>query len=90
MLIPYKFVNQSSGIIGYSAQFQLPVIGPKEGLIGKLIKRYKLGYTIPNINHLSIAEFLNNNPLSNNRKDISNKYLTDNNVESFLSSIQFD
>lgn len=88
MLIPYKFVNQSSGIIGYSAQFKLPVIGPKEGLIGKLIKRYKLGYTISNINNESIAEFINNVSISS-EKNISNKYLIENNVEKFLSSIKF-
>lgn len=89
MLIPYKFVNQSSGLIGYSAQFKLPVISPKEGLLGKLVKRYKLGYTIANINKFSIAEFINN-VHAYKKFAISNKYLRENNVNNFLSSIHFN
>lgn len=46
ILVPYKNVEQSSGIIGHAAQYNKPVIGPAEGLLGTLISEYKLGYTV--------------------------------------------
>lgn len=49
ILIPYKNTTQSSGIIGWAAHYKKRVIGPSEGLLGKLIKTYKLGYRITNI-----------------------------------------
>lgn len=50
VLVPYKNVSQSSGIIGHAAQYGKAVIGPEEGLLGYLIKEYKLGITVPEIN----------------------------------------
>lgn len=44
LLIPYRISSQSSGLLGYAAQYNLPVIGPSDGLLGLLIKSYKLGY----------------------------------------------
>lgn len=46
VLQPYHETNQSSGIIGYCAQFGTPVIVPDKGLIGKLVKRYQIGSTL--------------------------------------------
>lgn len=46
ILIPYHNTNQSSGIISYAANYNKPVIGPKGGLLGKLIRKYHLGITI--------------------------------------------
>lgn len=43
VLIPYKAVDQSSGVIAYAARTGTPVIAPYRGLIGKLVKRYGLG-----------------------------------------------
>lgn len=43
ILCPYKDTDLSSGALSYASKYKLPVIGPKEGLIGKLIKRYNLG-----------------------------------------------
>ena len=54
MLTPYKNTNQSSGAIGYAAQFGKPVIGPSKGLLGHLIKHYKLGYQINNVSSLEL------------------------------------
>lgn len=45
LVIPYLETAQSSGVIGYASQFQKPVIAPKRGLVGKLVRRYKLGVT---------------------------------------------
>lgn len=43
ILVPYLETMRSSGIIGYAAQFNKPVIGPKSGLMGYLIGHYQLG-----------------------------------------------
>ena len=43
ILMPYYLTNLSSGVLGYAALFHKPVIGPDNGLIGKLINKYHLG-----------------------------------------------
>lgn len=47
ILIPYTTTHQSSGILGYAAQYKKPVIGPSSGLVGKLIRFYHLGIGLP-------------------------------------------
>ncbi len=49
LLIPYKRTSQSSGIIGYASQFSCPVIATSKGLLGKLVKQYKLGILIDEV-----------------------------------------
>lgn len=49
ILIPYLDTSRSSGIIGYASQYAKPVIGPHSGLVGRLIRRYHLGYCIQKI-----------------------------------------
>ena len=46
ILIPYLTSYGSSGVIGYAAQFQKPVIATSSGMIGKLVRKYHLGITI--------------------------------------------
>ena len=43
ILIPYKAVAQSSGVIAYAAMTGTPVIATNKGLLRKLVKRYQLG-----------------------------------------------
>lgn len=59
ILMPYKETAQSSGLIGYASQFGVPVIAPKTGFIGKLVRRYRLGLTIPNTSPDSLREAFN-------------------------------
>jgi len=56
ILMPYYQTNLSSGLLGYAAVFGKPVIGPNEGLIGSLIKKYQMGYLLPEISPKSIAD----------------------------------
>lgn len=49
ILIPYYNFNQSSGNLGHAASYKKPVIGPGKGLLGALIKKYDLGYTIDDL-----------------------------------------
>ena len=83
ILIPYKNPNQSSGVIGYASLFQKPVIGPSQGLLGRLIKEYKLGDTIDNISPscLKSAVLLT---ICNNRNELS-RYASLHNTNTFLS-----
>lgn len=58
VLIPYFNWEQSSGILGYAAYCNRPVIGPAYGLLGNLIKKYKLGITLRDISCESLRNIL--------------------------------
>jgi len=82
ILLPYKATAQSSGVIGYGAQFNVPVVVPDEKLLGKLVRRYNLGYLIKNCSPTEIADFILRQRKSELKIDGS-KYLEDNNLENF-------
>jgi glycosyltransferase involved in cell wall biosynthesis len=46
VVLPYRIVNASSGIIGYCAQFKTPVYVPAKGLIGKLVEDFHIGRAV--------------------------------------------
>ena len=58
IIIPYRNTSQSSGVCSYAAQFKVPVIGPKEGLLGNIINNYKLGTGFQPLNSIKIAKIL--------------------------------
>lgn len=58
ILAPYYNTSYSSGIIGYAANYQKPVVVPNEKFIGKLVKRYQLGYLLKDNSPESIADFI--------------------------------
>jgi len=72
ILLPYSNTSQSSGVIGYASQFQIPVVVAKQGLLGKLVKRYKLGVLLEDASSFSIKNFLING--HNYRQEISVNY----------------
>ena len=88
LLMPYKVVSQSSGILGYAAQYNTPVLASSKGLIGKLVRKYKLGYLINNVTPLDIADFLNED-IKYEDMDVSKNYLKVNTVDNFISGIHF-
>ncbi len=49
LLIPYLETGQSSGLVAYASEFGVPVVAPASGMIGKLVRRYHLGLTIPEV-----------------------------------------
>lgn len=59
VLIPYKNIESSSGILGHAAVSQRPVIGNSNGLLGELISTFKLGYTLQIISPKSIGYKIN-------------------------------
>lgn len=46
VLAPYQRTEGSSGVLGHVARSGKPVIGPRTGLIGEIIRKYDLGVTI--------------------------------------------
>lgn len=80
MLTPYKNTSQSSGAIGYAAQYGKPVIGPSKGLLGYLIKHYKLGYQV----NMVCAKELYQAITSFKRVPVPDDYVKDNQMNDFL------
>lgn len=87
LLMPYKVISQSSGLIGYAAQYNTPVLAPANGLIGKLVKKYKLGYLLKSVTPIEIATFINEMDL--NKRDVSKEYLKENTIDNFITGIVF-
>jgi glycosyltransferase involved in cell wall biosynthesis len=56
ILVPYHFVNLSSGVIGYAAFFGKPVVGPSQGLLGNLISVNSLGVTFDEVSPEKLKE----------------------------------
>lgn len=86
ILIPYKITYQSSGLLGYAAQFNVPVIAPHNNLIGRIVEEYKLGYTLERTDCYSIAKFLCEIDKVN-QNVCSKAYLDQNSIDHFNSII---
>lgn len=87
ILLPYSNTAQSSGVIGYGAQFKIPVVVPKSGLLGKLVRKYNLGYSTDVNSPDKIADFLKNMKIDNNFKNIESRYISEHNVSQFIHTI---
>ena len=85
ILIPYKDSEQSSGVIGYAAQFGIPVVGPGWGLLGKLIKRNNLGFLLKNTSAFEITNFINN--IERFSFSTKTNYIQNNTVIQFTNTI---
>lgn len=77
VLLPYRYVNLSSGVIGYCAQFKKPAIAPNKGLIGKLVQKNQLGIVVNSFNTLKL----------NFCKPIGINYCSDRSVDKFFNTI---
>lgn len=85
VLIPYEPRSQSSGIIGLSACFNKPVITTREGVVGRLVARYKLGKLLSDNTPKTIADCLigiKGHVIIDGRK-----YVESHKVESFQKTI---
>lgn len=56
ILMPYQITNLSSGVLGYSAVFGKPVVGPSDGLIGCIIRKKELGMCLAGVSASDIRE----------------------------------
>lgn len=82
ILMPYHLTSLSSGILGYVAVFNKPVIGPDNGLIGNLIKKYELGIST----QFPLKPEIYNNHIYNSEKGCS-LYVITNSVKKFREEI---
>lgn len=80
MLTPYRNTSQSSGAIGYAAQYGKPVVEPSKGLLGYLIKRYRLGYQVDEVYANDIYTAISNFK----RISVPDEYVKDNQLGDFL------
>lgn len=87
LLIPYLNTSQSSGILGYAAQFNVPVFSPNSKMLGKIIRRFGLGYLKDDVTTSGILDFLESYCLNNPMMIDGEKYLRKNNVDSFLRTL---
>jgi glycosyltransferase involved in cell wall biosynthesis len=75
VLVPYKNVESSSGIIGNAIASGKYIIGPNKGLLGELIENNKLGITIENVNPVLIADAIKHSINKNFEKYDNKAYL---------------
>lgn len=80
LLCPYQRTAQSSGIIGYAAQYQVPVFVYNKGLLAKLVKRNKLGIVGNNLLESIYS-------IGNEKYQMSKKYLDSHTSEKFVNEI---
>lgn len=84
ILIPYLLTYNSSGCIGYAAQFRKPVIATDSGLLGKLVRRYHLGIALKATTPTGLRQAFSE---VDNWQSDGDSYLYDNNPDSFSKTI---
>lgn len=82
ILIPYKMVNLSSGILGYAAVFNKPVIAPDKGLIGDIVRDHGLGINLKDVTADGISKAFKVQPTNKN-----NNYAISNSVDNFINTL---
>lgn len=78
VVLPYRIVNASSGIIGYCAQFKTAVYVPAKGLIGKLVEDYHIGCAVEKFNSINDLQDIDINDCN---------YCESHTVEAFIDDI---
>lgn len=89
VVIPYKRTEQSSGILGYAALYNVPVIGPNEGLLGKIIRDYDLGITLKDTSSEELSKIFNQITKKNRERDNPKSvlYVFENSIKKFTNDI---
>ena len=84
IVIPYKNISCSSGVVGYAAQLRKTLIAPKDGILGKLVKRFNLGITTNISDPSELALVIRSKKL---HASCSDRYIQANSVTSFCNRI---
>jgi glycosyltransferase involved in cell wall biosynthesis len=87
VLMPYKNVEASSGIMGHATIVNKCVLAPDSGLIGEIIKKYKLGVLINKTAPLHIAKGIEELADYIIDETLSAKFASQHTVEVFSSSL---
>lgn len=83
ILAPYTLTSLSSGVIGWAAVHDTPILGPGRGLIGELIRTNNLGITLNDIDPFSVAGAIE----TFKKQPISRVYVQTNTVKAFNDTI---
>ena len=85
LLMPYREVYQSSGLIGYASLYNTPVIANSKGMLGKLVRQFRLGYSIDfsDIESASISI----QEIEKKRINVSGEYICTHKVSEFTKTI---
>lgn len=84
VLIPYTDNSKSSGIIGHAAYYHRPVIVAQGGIIGKIVKKWGLGYLLKKADAKSIKEFIKDLPCG---YQYNEEYVKTHSIEAFYTEI---
>lgn len=87
VLIPYKNVNQSSGVLGYGAYFNKPVISGGRGLLGRLVKKNRLGLALDELTPENLAAAYSSDLEAAIDCSCANDYVKRNSVGPFLEKL---
>lgn len=87
VLIPYKIKSQSSGIVGHAAYYGKPVVAVKGGVVGKLVRKWRLGYLLEDSSAASICCFISESLRKSPESTKGNSYYTSHSIKGFCSSI---
>lgn len=82
ILMPYQTTNLSSGVLGYASVFGKPVIGPSQGLIGNIIRQYKMGLALNDVKAPGIRD-----SLAQSLALQDSSYADNNRLEHFIETI---
>lgn len=81
----YDNISQSSGFLGHAAIHGKPVIANGNGLIGKLVRRYRLGFLAANLTHESIIIAVRNALIRSFR--VPEDYAKSHRVDDFIAPV---
>jgi glycosyltransferase involved in cell wall biosynthesis len=89
LLMPYRNVYGSSGILGHAARYRKPVLASEGGLIGHLARAYGLGHTFNPADGKAFLEALDKAISGKVSQDESGagRYLKVNSIESFQQTL---
>lgn len=85
LLVPYANTMQSSGVIGYASRYNVPCIGPSGGLLGKIIRRYRLGIVADAASPRDMARAMTEADLG---ADVPPTYCEANTIKRFQTTIK--
>ena len=83
ILLPYASTCQSSGVLGHAAYYGKPVIGPAEGLVGKIIRKRGLGIAIEHITPQTLADVM----VRIDKQELLSSYKDATRVDRFIGNI---
>lgn len=85
VVIPYQYTELSSGVVGYAAKFGKRLIGPSDGVIGKLIRQNSGSIGIKDLNAEKLAKQITSVQPYSSQRNIW--YIEKNSIEKFQERV---